>query len=76
MRKFVVWMSFRQDISSIPKNLPQIDHEVVEKFEVFVVFDAIRVKFPRDFVISSNKINKERTNYELHFLKRTLQRFA
>ena len=54
----------------------QIDPEIVEKFEVFVVFDAISDEFPRFFVKGSNTINNERTSYALHFLKRMAQRFA
>ena len=45
----------------------QIDPEIVEKFEVFVVFDAISVEYPRFFVKDSNTINNERTSYALHF---------
>ena len=53
-----------------------VDFEIVEKFEVFVVFDTISVQLLRGFVISSITLNNERTSYALHFLKRTLQRFA
>ena len=54
----------------------QIDPEIGEIFEVFVVFDAISVGFPIVFVKGSNTINNGRTSYASHFLKRTLQRFA
>ena len=54
----------------------QIDPEIVEKFDVFVVFDAISVEFPRFLVKGSNTFNNERTSYALHILKRTFQRFA
>ena len=54
----------------------QIDPEIVEKFEVFVVFDAFSVEFPRFFVKGSNTINNERTSFALHLLKRTFQRFT
>ena len=37
--------------------MPEIDHEVVEKFEFFVVFDTITGKLLKDFVIRSNTIN-------------------
>ena len=53
-----------------------VDLEIVEKFDLFVVFDTISVQFPRGFVISSITLNNERPSYALHFLKRTLQRFA
>ena len=57
--------------------MPHLDNEnVEEKFDDFVVFDPISVIFPRDFVISSNTINNERTCYAAHILRRTLQRFA
>ena len=51
----------------------QIDPEIAEKFEVFVVFDAISVEFPRFFVKGPSTINNEKTSYALHFLKRTFQ---
>ena len=54
----------------------EIDLEVVEKFDDFVVFDAISVQFPKVFVISSITLNNERTSYAIHFLKRKLHGFA
>ena len=51
--KLVVSVSFRYEISSIRKRKgPQIDLRC-QNFEVFVVFDAISVDFPKDFVLSS-----------------------
>ena len=68
MGKFVFSTSFHYKISSICKRkMPQIDPELSKTFKVFVVLDAISVQFPKDFVLSSNKINsttKERAmNY-------------
>ena len=75
--KRVASVSFRQEIKTFcTKTMPQIDPEIVEKFHVFVVFDAISVQFPRDFVICSNTINNEKLSYAAHFLERTLQRFV
>ena len=75
--KNVVSVSFRQQIRSISESkMLKIDLEVAEKFEVFVVFHAIPVKFPRVFVNSSITLNNERTSYALHVLKRTLHFFA
>ena len=72
-----VSVSFRQQIRSISESkILKIDLEIAEKFEVFVVFDAISVQFPRVFVNSSITLNNERTSYAIHFLKRRLQRFA
>ena len=45
----------------------QIDPEIVEKFVVFVVFDAISVQFPRFFVEGSNTISNERTAMHYFF---------
>ena len=45
-------------------------------FLKIVVFLAISVQFPRDFVVSSKAINNKRMSYALIFLKRTLHRFA
>ena len=45
----------------------QMNPEIVEKFEVFVGFDAIPVEFIRFFVKGSNTTNNERTSYALHF---------
>ena len=39
-------------------------------------FDEISVQFPKVFVFSYITLNNERTSYAIHFLKRTLQRFA
>ena len=76
MRKLLS-LSFRQQIRSIfNSKMLKIDLEKVEKFEDFVVFDAISVQFPRVFVFSSITLNNERTSYAIHFLKRTLPRFA
>ena len=75
--KVVVSVSFRQQIRTISNSkVLEMDLEVVEKFDDFVVFDAISVQFPKVFVISSITLNNERTSYAIHFLKRTLQRFA
>ena len=77
MKKNVVSVCFRQQIRSISESkMLKIDLEIAEKFEVFVVFDAISVQFPRVFVTSSMTLNNERTSYAIHFLKRTLHRFA
>ena len=75
--KVVISVSFRQQIRTISNSkMLEIDLEVVEKFDDFVVFDAISAQFPKVFVISSITLNNERTSYAIHFLKRTLQRFA
>ena len=75
--KVVVSVSFRQQIRTISNSkVLEIDLEVVEKFDDFVIFDAIFVQFPKVFVISSITLNNERTSYAIHFLKKTLQRFA
>ena len=75
--KVVVSVSFRQQIRTISNSkVLEIDLEVVEKFDDFVVFDAIAVQFPKVFVIKSITLNNERTSYAIHFLKRTLPRFA
>ena len=77
MGKFVVSVTVRQEISSLCKlKLLQIDPEGVERFGVFVVFEAISVQFPQDYVISSNTIINERTTSAKYFLKRLLQRLA
>ena len=46
--------------------MPQIDPELSQNFEAFVVFDAIFVLFPRDFVPSSNTINSTTKERALH----------
>ena len=75
--KVFVSVSFRQQIRTISNSkVLEVDIEVVEKFDDFVVFDAISVQFPEVFVISSITTNNERTSYAIYFLKRTLQRFA
>ena len=77
--KNVVSVSFRQKIRSISDSkMLKIDLEIAEKIEVFVVFHAISVQFPRVFVNSSITLNNQRTSCAIHnsFLKRTLQRFA
>ena len=57
--------------------MPQVDPEIVEKvFKVFVLFDAISVKFPRVFVICSKTIKNERMSFVLRVLRRTLHRLA
>ena len=77
MGKIVVPVSFRQQIISISKRkMLDVELEIVEKIEVFIVFDAIAVQFSRVFVISSLTLNNERTSDALHFSTRTLQRFA
>ena len=55
MCKLVVSVSFRHEIRSTFKKMNQIN--TVEKFEVFVVFDAFPVHFPNDFVLTFNTIN-------------------
>ena len=60
-------MSFRQEIVQFLKEMLQIDPEIVEKFEGFVVFDAISVEFPKLFVKGSKTFKNERTSYALHF---------
>ena len=72
----VVFVGFRQEISSISTRNASNWSNFVEKFENFVVFDAISVEFPRFFVKGSNTIKNERTSFALHFLKRTFQRFV
>ena len=75
--KIVVSVSFRQQIRTISNSkVLEIDLEVVEKFDDFVVFDAISVQYPKVFVISSITLNNKKTSFAIHFLKRTLQRFA
>ena len=75
--KVFVSVSFRQQISSVSKRkMPKVDLEIVEKFEVFVVLNAVSVQFPRVIVINSIAFENERTSYALHFLKRKLQRFS
>ena len=54
----------------------QIDPENVEKFDVFVVFDAISSQFPREIDMSNNIIKNERTSYAVRFFKKTLLPFA
>ena len=62
MEQLVVSVSFRQKISSFcEREMPQVDNKNVEKIEVFVVFDAISVQFPREFIICFNAINNKRT---------------
>ena len=66
--KVVVCVSFWQHIRTISNSkVLDIDLEVVEKFDDFVVFDAISVQFPKVFVISSITLNNERTSYAIHF---------
>ena len=53
MRKIVISVSFRREISSNCKiKLPKIGPEIVEKLEVFVLFDAISVQFPENFLLT------------------------
>ena len=47
-----------------------------QKTEVFVVFDAISVQFPRDFVPIQSTQQQKKTSYALQFLKRKSKRFA
>ena len=64
--KVFVSVSFRQRIRSISiSKMLKIDLELVEKFKDFVVFDAISVQFPWNFVISSITLNNERTSYAI-----------
>ena len=75
--KVVVSVSFQQQIRTISNSkVLEIDLEVVEKVDDFVVFDAIFVHVPKVFVINSITLNNERTSYAIHFLKKTLQSFA
>ena len=58
MGKQNVLVSFRREISSLcERKMPQINPEL----SVFVVFDAISVHYPRDFVLSFNTINSTTT---------------
>ena len=63
-------VSFRHEIISICKSKTSQNDT-----ERFVVFDAISVYFPRDFVLSFKNQLNERSSYALHFLKRTLRCF-
>ena len=75
--KVVVSVSFRQQIRTISNSkVLEIDLEVVEKFDDFVVFDAISVQFPRVFVISSITLNNERTSYAIHFFEENFAAFC
>ena len=57
---YVVSVSFRQQIRSISESkMLKIDLEIAKKFQVFVVFHAISVQFPRVFVNSSITLNKK-----------------
>ena len=68
--KIVVSVSFRQQIRTISNSkVLEIDLEVVEKFDDFVVFEAISVQFPKVLVINSITLNNERTSFAIHFLK-------
>ena len=63
MGKVVVSVSFHLEIFKLQKKMSQIDPEIVEKFDVFVVFYVLFVGFLRDFVINSITNNKEITIY-------------
>ena len=66
--KVVVSVSFRQQIRTISNSkVLEIDLEVVEKFNDFVVFDAISVQIPKVYVISAITLSNERTSYAIHF---------
>ena len=68
MKKNIVSVSFRQQIRSISDSkLLKIDLERAENFEVFVVFHAISVQFPKVFANSSITLNNERTSYAIIF---------
>ena len=70
-----VSMSFRHEISSTCKRkMPQIDPELSKKLNFF---DAFSVQFSKNFALRSSTINSTtKTSFALHFLKKTLQRFA
>ena len=51
----------------------QIDPEIVEKFDVSVVFDAISVEYARGFVIKSNTNSNKRTSYASHLFGQLLK---
>ena len=74
--EIVVFVSFCPEIMSISERNASNYPEIVEKFEVFVVLDAISVELPRFFGKVYDPSNNERMSYALHFLKRTFQRFA
>ena len=69
-------MGLRQEINTICfRKMPSNETENIEKFETFR-FDTISAVFPVNFVKSSKTIKNETTSYAVHFLKRSLQRFA
>ena len=75
--KVVVSVSFRQQIRTISNSkVLEIDLEVVEKFDDFVVFDAISVQFPKVLFISSITLNNERTSYAILFLEENVAAFC
>ena len=70
MGKYFGTVSFRQKINSIiEKKIGSIDPGNVE---TIVVFDAIPLQFPKNFIINSNTINNERASFAAQCLKRTL----
>ena len=72
----VVSVSFWQQIRTISNSkVLEIDLEVVEKFDDFVVFDANSVQFPKVFVICSITLN-EKTSYALHFFEENVAAFC
>ena len=71
MSKFVVSVSFRHEICLICKRNVQIDTKLSKNLMPILSFLMLfRSKF------QNHQLNNERTSHELHFLKRTLQRFA
>ena len=77
MGQLVVKVRFRQEINSICKGKKhQIDTEIVENLEVFIVFDAISVQFPKEFVIRSNTINNEKPSFAMVFSEENVAAFC
>ena len=77
MSKLVVSVSFRHEKVQLVKEKCIKLTLIVTKLEVFVVFDAISVRFPTDFVLRSNTNNSTLKEGDMnYFLMRTLQRFA
>ena len=76
MKKIVISVRFRQEIGSNCEKRFQIDPKIVVRVEVSVLCDALSAQYPRAFGISSKAIKNDRTSFALHFLRRTLQRFA
>ena len=75
MGQLVVSVNYRLEICK--RKMHQIDPEIVKKFDVFVVFEAISKQVPRDFVISSNKTSiNERARYAVYFFEEKVAVFC